>query len=92
MDAVDPAARPALDPALPARFPADDRHLAHLLTRIGCAVKTAMPRAGGAAVGALYACGGWQAARCRSPTRASARWTRKGRRPLRDGAPPPGSA
>lgn len=47
MDAVDPAARPALDPALPARFPADDRHLAHLLTRIGCAVKTAMPRAAG---------------------------------------------
>ena len=57
MDAVDPAARLALDPALLAEFPEGYRHLAYLQTRIGFAVKRDMPGLKGAAVGALYASG-----------------------------------
>ena len=54
MDAVDPAARVALDGALLAQFPEGYRHLAYLQTRIGYDVKKDMPGLKGAEVEALY--------------------------------------
>jgi hypothetical protein len=51
---VDPAARPALDPDLLARFPEGYRHLAYLQTKDGQAVKTDMPGLTGPELDALY--------------------------------------
>ncbi len=55
MDAVDPSATLALDPALLARFPEGYRHLAYLQSTIGFAVKDALPGLRGAVVERLYA-------------------------------------
>ena len=57
MDPVDPAARLALDPELPARFPEGYRHLAYLQTRIGYTIKLDLPQLKGPVVEALYAHG-----------------------------------
>ncbi|MEI5999612.1 nuclear transport factor 2 family protein [Paraburkholderia bengalensis] len=54
LDPVRPDARPALDDALLAEFPAGYRHLAYLQTRIGYQVKRDMPTLTGPAVEALY--------------------------------------
>ncbi|CAH0140957.1 nuclear transport factor 2 family protein [Roseomonas sp. CECT 9278] len=54
MDAVDPAATPALDPALLAEFPEGYRHLAYIQTRIGYNVKRDMPGLTGPVVEDLY--------------------------------------
>jgi hypothetical protein len=57
MDALDPAARLTLDPALLQRFPEGYRHLAYLQTEIGFKVKPDMPGLKGPEVEALYARG-----------------------------------
>jgi hypothetical protein len=57
IDAVDPGAMLALDPALLHKFPDGYRHLAYLQTSIGYPVKPDMPGSEGAAVEALYARG-----------------------------------
>jgi hypothetical protein len=54
IDALDPAARLPLDPALLARFPSGYRHLAYLQTQIGLQVKPDMPGLRGPEVAALY--------------------------------------
>jgi hypothetical protein len=54
LDPVDPAATPALDPGLLARFPEGYRHLAYLQTRIGYTVKPDMPGLTGPEVDDLY--------------------------------------
>jgi hypothetical protein len=54
LDPVDPSARVALDPELPARFPEGYRHLAYLQSGLGFKVKPDMPGLKGAAVEALY--------------------------------------
>ncbi len=57
LDAVDPAAKLALDRDLLARFPEGYRHLAYLQTKIGYKVKSDMPGIEGRELDALYACG-----------------------------------
>ena len=57
LDAVDPAAKLALDRDLLARFPEGYRHLAYLQTKIGYQVKTDMPGIEGPELDALYARG-----------------------------------
>ena len=57
LDAVDPAAKLALDRDLLARFPEGYRHLAYLQTKIGYRVKTDMPGLEGPELDALYARG-----------------------------------
>ena len=57
IDAVDPAAKLALDRALLEQFPEGYRHLAYIQTRIGYPVKRDMPGLKGEAVQALYARG-----------------------------------
>jgi SnoaL-like protein len=57
LDAVDPAAKLALDRDLLARFPEGYRHLAYLQTKIGYQVKTDMPGVEGPELDALYARG-----------------------------------
>lgn len=57
IDPVDPTQRPALDPALLARFPEGYRHLAYLQTQIGYTVKPDMPGLDGPELDALYAAG-----------------------------------
>jgi len=57
LDPVRPDARPVLDAALLAEFPAGYRHLAYMQTRIGYKVKRDMPTLTGAEVEALYARG-----------------------------------
>jgi hypothetical protein len=57
IDAVDPSAVLALDPARLGRFPEGYRHLAYLQTSIGYQVKPDMPGLKGPAVEALYARG-----------------------------------
>jgi hypothetical protein len=57
MDAVDPAAKLALDQDLLARFPEGYRHLAYLQAQNGFQVKRDMPGLKGPAVEALYARG-----------------------------------
>ena len=57
IDPVDPAARPALDQKLLARFPEGYRHLAYLQTKIGYTVKRDMPGLDGPDLDALYAKG-----------------------------------
>jgi hypothetical protein len=54
IDPVDPAAAPALDPALLGSFPVGYRHLAYLQTRIGYAVKPDMPGLTGPELDELY--------------------------------------
>jgi len=54
IDAVDPSAVLALDPARLGRFPEGYRHLAYLQTSIGYQVKPDMPGLKGPAVEALY--------------------------------------
>ena len=54
LDAVDPAARVTLDPALLARFPEGYRHLAFLQVKNGFAVKGELPGLRGPAVEQLY--------------------------------------
>jgi hypothetical protein len=54
IDPVDPAAKPALDQDLLARFPEGYRHLAYLQTRHGYAVKPDMPGLSGPELEALY--------------------------------------
>jgi len=54
IDPVDPAARPALDPDLLARFPEGYRHLAYLQSKHGFTVKPDMPGLQGAELEALY--------------------------------------
>jgi SnoaL-like domain len=64
LDAVDPTARPQLDPELLQRFPEGYRHLAYLQTRIGYTVKPDMPGLDGPLVEALYRRGdAWLAGR-----------------------------
>ena len=57
LDPIDPAARPALDAAKLATFPAGYRHLAYLQSENGHVVKRDMPQLVGAEVEALYARG-----------------------------------
>ncbi|SAK57108.1 hypothetical protein AWB77_01793 [Caballeronia fortuita] len=57
LDTVSPDARPVLDAALLAEFPAGYRHLAYMQTRIGYKVKRDMPTLTGPEVEALYARG-----------------------------------
>ena len=57
LDPVRPDARPVLDAALLAEFPAGYRHLAYMQTRIGYKVKRDMPTLTGTEVEALYARG-----------------------------------
>lgn len=57
LDPIRPDARPALDEALLAKFPAGYRHLAYMQTRIGYKVKRDMPTLTGPEVEALYARG-----------------------------------
>ena len=57
LDPVRPDARPVLDAALLAEFPAGYRHLAYMQTRIGYKVKRDMPTLTGPEVEALYARG-----------------------------------
>ncbi|WP_250536390.1 nuclear transport factor 2 family protein [Caballeronia sp. AZ10_KS36] len=57
LDPVRPDARPVLDAALLAEFPAGYRHLAYMQTRIGYKVKPDMPTLTGPEVEALYARG-----------------------------------
>jgi hypothetical protein len=57
MDAVDPAARLALDPALLARFPEGYRHLAYLQVKLGHSVAPDLPQLKGPVVESLYAHG-----------------------------------
>ena len=57
MDALDPAAKLALDPQLLATFPEGYRHLAYLQTRLGFKIKMDMPQLKGPVVQALYARG-----------------------------------
>src|SRR5262245_32990508 len=60
LNAVDPAASLALDPALLERFPVGYRHLAYLQTQLGFDVKPDMPGLVGPEVEALYArAAGW---------------------------------
>ena len=54
LDAIDPAARLELDPALLARFPDGYRHLAYVQTGIGYDVKLDMPGLTGPEVEGLY--------------------------------------
>lgn len=62
LDAVDPAARVALDAELLNSFPEGYRHLAYLQAKIGYTVKPDMPGLTGAAVEHLYEEGaGWLA-------------------------------
>ena len=55
VDAVDPASRVTLDPALLASFPEGYRHLAYLQARNGFTVKHGLPERRGQAVEQLYA-------------------------------------
>ena len=55
VDAVDPASRVTLDPALLASFPEGYRHLAYLQARNGFTVKHGLPELRGQAVEQLYA-------------------------------------
>jgi hypothetical protein len=57
LDPVDGAARPTLDAALLARFPAGYRHMAYLQARAGYDVKRDMPGAEGKELEALHARG-----------------------------------
>ena len=64
LDPLDPSARVALDPALPAAFPEGYRHLAYLQHKAGFTVKRDMPGLKGAAVEQLYRQGAdWLAGR-----------------------------
>jgi hypothetical protein len=57
LDAVDPAAKLALEATLLARFPEGYRHLAYLQTKLGFAVHLDRPQLKGPEVQALYAQG-----------------------------------
>jgi hypothetical protein len=57
LDAVDPAARVALDVELLTSFPEGYRHLAYLQTQIGYTIKPDMPGLTGAEIERLYADG-----------------------------------
>ena len=66
LDPADGGARPALDAALLARFPAGYRHMAYLQAKAGYDVKRDMPGAAGKELEALYARGkAWLAAKKR---------------------------